>query len=102
MTRNTLNPSSPIAPSSDASAVIAKAALSICCFSDKPSLRQEISDRLGLIKDALDCLEETTSEAAFHRSDLSYQGLYGAIRLIGREVKTINVLHDALYQSGEE
>ena len=61
MTHAPLNPVSPIAPSSDASAVIAKAALSICCFSDKPSLRQEISDRLGLVKDALDCLDEDGS-----------------------------------------
>lgn len=101
MTHTTKNPSSPPAPSSDASAVIAKAALSVCCYATEPSLIQEIHDRLGMVMDAIEHLETVTCEADFHGIDLSFRSLYGVIRLIGREVKMIDALYKAVRNSRE-
>lgn len=101
MTRNTQNPASPLATPSDASAVIAQAALSICVYAKEPSLIGEIHDRLGMVMDAVEHLEAVTCEADFHRIDLSFRSLYGVIRLIGREVRMIDALYEAACKNGK-
>lgn len=100
MTQPTPKPALPPVATTDASAVIAKAALAACSYST-PTLKNELHERLNMVMDSLDHLESITSEAAFHQIDLPFQGLYGVIRLISREVKMIDALHTALYESGE-
>lgn len=80
------------------SIVVAKAALKAC---DGSSLEGELHDRLGMVVDAIDHLEHIASEAGFHGIDLSFQSLYGVLRLISREVKVIDALSDALCKHGE-
>ena len=41
------------APSSDASAVIAKAALAVCDYPNNPTLRGELQERLSMVMDAM-------------------------------------------------
>ncbi len=54
--------------------------------------------------DVLEHLEEITCEAAFHRFDLSLQNLSSTIRMVSRELKMINALHenDLLKDSTQE
>ncbi len=78
--------------------VVTKAALKAC---DCSSLEGELHDRLGMVVDAIDHLEHIASEAGFHGIDLSFQSLYGVLRLISREVKVIDALSDALCKHGE-
>lgn len=80
------------------SIVVAKAALKAC---DGSSLQGELHDRLGMVMDAMGHLESITCEAGFHGIDLSFQSLYGVLRLINREVKVIEALVDALCKHGE-
>ncbi len=61
-----------------------------------PCFRDEFHDRLSMISDATDLLQATLENAQFHDFELSYQHLYGAIKLIAREVKTVDSLFDAL------
>lgn len=75
------------------SIVVAKAALKAC---DSSSLQGELHDRLGMVRAAMDHLESITCEADFHNIDLSFQSLYGVVRLINREVKVIDALSSAL------
>lgn len=100
MTQPTPKTALPPVATADASAVIAKAALSACSY-PTPNLKGELHDRLSMVMDSLDHLESIACEAAYHHIDLSFQSLYGVIRLISREVKMIDALHDALYESGE-
>ncbi len=61
-----------------------------------PCFRDEFRDRLSMISDATDLLQVTLENAQFHDFELSYQHLYGTIRMIAREVKTVDSLFDAL------
>lgn len=91
----------PLTLSAIASVVVAKAALAICDHPNDPTLQSELHDRLGMVMDAMDHLESITCEAHFHNIDLSFQSLYGVVRLINREVKVIEALVDALCKHGE-
>lgn len=98
---STVNATSPTpphaaAPSTDPADVIARAALTLCVYSEKPSLTEEISDRLGMVKDAIEHLETVTCNADFHGFELLPRSLYGLIRLIGREVRMIDELYKAI------
>lgn len=101
MTQPIPKPALPLPASSDASAVIAEAALSVCWDAKEPSLIQEIHDRIGMVMDAIEHLESVTCEADFHGIDLSFRSLHGVVRLIGREVKMIDALYKAVCKSGE-
>lgn len=88
-----MNATSPTPQPAD---VIARAALTLCVYSEKPSLTEEISDRFGMVKDAIEHLETVTCNADFYRFDLLPRSLYGLIRLIGREVRMIDELYKAI------
>lgn len=91
----------PLTLSAPASVVVAKAALAVCDHPNDPTLQSELHDRLGMVMDAMGHLESITCEAGFHGIDLSFQSLYGVLRLINREVKVIEALVDALCKYGE-
>lgn len=61
-----------------------------------PTFRDEFYDRMSMVMDAADLLQSILAEAAFHNFELSYQRLYGMVKLIARELKTVDALLDAL------
>lgn len=61
-----------------------------------PTFRDEFYDRISMVMDAADLLESILAEAAHHDFDLSQQRLYGMVKLINRELKTVDALIDAL------
>lgn len=66
-----------------------------------PTFRDEFYDRMSMVMDAADLLQSILENAAFHEFDLSYQHLFGTVRLINRELKTVDGLIDALKESIE-
>ena len=61
-----------------------------------PCFRDEFHDRLSMISDATDLLQATLENAQFHDFELSYQHLFGSVKLIARELKVVDELLDAL------
>ena len=66
-----------------------------------PTFRDEFYDRMSMVIDAADLLQSILENAAFHDFDLSYQHLFSTVKLINRELKTVDELIDALKESIE-
>ena len=66
-----------------------------------PTFRDEFYDRMSMVMDATDLLQSILENAAFHDFDLSYQHLFSTVKLINRELKTVDELIDALKESIE-
>ena len=64
--------------------------------SRNPIFRDEFYYRISMVMDATDLLESILAEAAHHEFDLIPQRLYGMVKLINRELKTVDALIDAL------
>lgn len=69
--------------------------------SNSPTFRDEFYDRMSMVMDAADLLQSILENAAFHNFDLSYQHLFGTVKLINRELKTVDELIDALKEAIE-
>ena len=61
-----------------------------------PMFRDEFYDRMSAVMDATELLESILAESAHHEFDLTPQRLYGMVKLINRELKTVDALIDAL------
>ena len=61
-----------------------------------PCFRDEFRDRLSMVIDATDLLQAVLENAVFHDFELSHQHLFGAVKLIARELKVVDELLDAL------
>ncbi len=61
-----------------------------------PQFRDEFRDRLSMVIDATDLLQAVLENAVFHDFELSHQHLFGAVKLIARELKVVDELLDAL------
>ena len=61
-----------------------------------PMFRDEFYDRISMVMDATELLENILAESAHHEFDLTPQRLYGMVKLINRELKTVEALIDAL------
>lgn len=66
-----------------------------------PTFRDEFYDRMSMVIDAADLLQSILENATFHDFDLSYQSLYSTVKLINRELKTVDELIAALKASIE-
>ena len=61
-----------------------------------PQFRDEFRDRLSMVIDATDLLQAVLENAVFHDFELNHQHLFGAVKLIARELKVVDELLDAL------
>lgn len=61
-----------------------------------PQFRDELNDRMSMVMDATALLQTVLENAAAHDVELSYQHLYGSVKLIARELIIVDELLDAL------
>lgn len=86
------------ATSPEARDAIIAACLKTYLEDDSPNFREELTDRLTLLLEALDHLENVTGTAALRDAYLTLKPLYGVIRLVLREAQMINALVEAMFQ----
>jgi hypothetical protein len=91
-----MNPAVSVSPSPNP-VLAAIADQAICnATSRNPMFRDEFYDRMSAVMDATELLESILAESAHHEFELIPQRLYGMVKLINRELKTVDALIDAL------
>ena len=91
-----MNPAISASPSPNP-VLAALADQAICnATSRNPIFRDEFYDRMSAVMDATELLESILAESAHHEFNLIPQRLYGMVKLINRELKTVDALIDAL------